>query len=96
MKSKTTLLITTVLLLSVGSKLLAQAKLGDNPTHVNPNVLLELESSDKGLLIPRMTTAQRDDAFTTNIPNGLMIYNTTEDCLQVYRDSSGSWSCLGG
>ncbi|MBT6161879.1 MAG: hypothetical protein HOH81_09360 [Flavobacteriaceae bacterium] len=88
----TYVLVITFLLTGLG--LSAQAKLGDNPTDVNPNVLLELESSDKGLLIPRLTDAQRDSAFTSNVPEGLLIYNTTADCLQLY--SSNSWNCIGG
>gem|GEM_PF-2322361 len=39
--------------------LTAQVKIGDNPTVTTPSALLELEKTDKGLLIPHMTTAQR-------------------------------------
>ena len=93
MKTKITYLSLFMLLLA-SVEVHAQAKLGDNPTNVNPNVLLELESSDKGLLIPRLTTSQRDTAFTADVPEGLIIYNTTEDCLQVY--SNALWNCLSG
>ena len=93
MKTKITYLSLFILLLA-SVEVHAQAKLGDNPTNVNPNVLLELESSDKGLLIPRLTTSQRDTAFTADVPEGLIIYNTTEDCLQVY--SNALWNCLSG
>ena len=93
MKTKITYLSLFMLLLA-SLEVHAQAKLGDNPTNVNPNVLLELESSDKGLLIPRLTTSQRDTAFTADVPEGLIIYNTTEDCLQVY--SNALWNCLSG
>jgi hypothetical protein len=94
---KTKIIFLTIVLFGLlSAELTAQAKLGDNPTNVNPNVLLELESSDKGLLIPRLTSSERDTAFTINIPNGLILYNTTEDCLQVYKDSIGSWVCVGG
>ena len=44
-------------------------------------------------MIPRLTDAQRDSAFTSNVPEGLLIYNTTADCLQLY--SSNSWNCIG-
>ena len=93
MKTKITYLSLFMLLLA-SVEVHAQAKLGDNPTNVNPNVLLELESSDKGLLIPRLTTSQRDTAFKADVPEGLIIYNTTEDCLQVY--SNALWNCLSG
>ena len=95
MNTKITSLV-AFLLFIVSISVNAQAKLGDNPTDVNSNVLLELESSDKGLLIPRMSSAQRDNAFTSNIPNGLLIYNTTDDCLQVFKDINEQWNCIGG
>ncbi len=94
MNTKITYFVSTFLLFWASMTVNAQAKLGDNPTDVNPNVLLELESSDKGLLIPRLTDAQRDSAFTSNVPEGLLIYNTTADCLQLF--SNNSWNCIGG
>ena len=74
----------------------AQLKLGDNAQNVNPNAIFELESTDKGILIPRMTTTDRDAAFTSNVPNGLLIYNTTENCFQSFLSSDGVWNCIGG
>ena len=66
----------------------AQVKIGDNQANVNPNSLLELESSSKGLLIPRMTTEQRDAAFQADTaPVGLIIFNTTEQTLQILQQA---------
>ncbi|WP_060873496.1 hypothetical protein [Myroides odoratus] len=52
--------------------------------------------TNKGVLFPRMTTAQRD-AITTPA-TGLMIYNTSLNCLQTNTGSTTSpvWSCTGG
>ena len=58
-----------LIILLFSTKISAQAKIGDNANNLNPNVLLELESTDRGLLIPRMSSSQRDNAFITNIPN---------------------------
>ena len=44
--------------------------------------LVDLTSTTKGFLPPRMTTAQRD--AITSVPAGLMIYNTTTNKLNVY------------
>ena len=44
--------------------------------------ILELASTSKGFLPPRMTTTQRD--AITSVPAGLMIYNTTTNKLNVY------------
>lgn len=46
----------------------SQIKLGDNPKTISPYALLEFEIISKGLIIPRMTTAQRDNAFDQEAP----------------------------
>jgi hypothetical protein len=68
----------------------AQIKLGDNPGTIDANALLELESNSKGLLFSRMTTAQMNAMVTP--PTGLVIFNTTANCLFVRR--SASWFSL--
>ncbi|SDS35905.1 hypothetical protein [Winogradskyella sediminis] len=54
--------------------------------------ILELQSTDKGLLLPRLTTAQRDGISSP--AEGLTIYNTTTESLEVYELSSTSWKRL--
>jgi hypothetical protein len=49
--------------------------------------LLDVSSTTSGFLPPRMTTAERDAIGTP--PNGLMLYNTTTDKLQVR--AAGAW-----
>lgn len=53
-----------------------------------PNALaaLEVSSTTKGVLFPRLTTAQRD-AMTGTIPEGLHIFNTTSKCLEFFDTS---------
>lgn len=54
----------------------------------DPSAVLDVQSSQQGILIPRMNTAQRNA-----IPNpaiGLQVYNTDTDCLEMYF-SSGGW-----
>jgi len=55
-------------------------------TSPNDAALLEVSSTTKGFLPPRMTTAQRDAISTP--PAGLMIYNTTTNKLNVRTASS--------
>lgn len=52
---------------------------------------LEVQSTKGGFLPPRMTTLERDEmsAGTKEITNGLMIYNTDDDLLNVYQ--GGNW-----
>jgi hypothetical protein len=68
----------------------AQVKVGDNISNVNPNSVLELESTNKGLLLPRLTTAQIN--AMTNVPKGMLLFNITDSALYVKRDSG--WAIL--
>ena len=86
---KRILLIIALVATAAGSAF-AQIKLGDNPGNLNANALLELESSSKGLLLPRMTTAQV--ATMTAPPDGMMIYNTDSTCITIRR--GGVWRSL--
>jgi len=88
MKNSLLLLATAMLitLLSFTNNLKAQVKIGDNPASINSSSLLELESTDKGLLIPRMTTAQRDAIASPS--TGLQLFNTTTNAFNYYNGSS--------
>lgn len=67
----------------------ANAQMGVNSTGAQPNAaaMLDVRSSDKGFLMPRMTTTQRD--AMPAITDGLMIYNTSIAEIQVYRGFLG-------
>ena len=49
---------------------------------IETKAILNLESTTQGLLLPRLTTTQRDAISTP--PAGLMIYNTTTNKLNVF------------
>ncbi|PSL22501.1 tail fiber domain-containing protein [Dyadobacter jiangsuensis] len=67
-------------LLFVGSPLMAQVKIGDNPNTINPSSILELESATKGLLLPRVAlTSTSVAAPVTNAVAGMHVYNTNEN-----------------
>lgn len=53
----------------------------------DPSAMLDVASTSKGLLMPRMTTAQRD--AITSPADGLMIVNTTSNCVNIYL--YGAW-----
>lgn len=62
----------------------AQVKIGDNSTQIHPKALLELESSNQMLLLPRLTNEQRDQALpVAETPAGSVIFNTTSGMLEV-------------
>ncbi len=52
--------------------------------------ILDVSSTTNGMLIPRMTTTQRNAISTP--ATGLMIWNTTDSSLNQYRGTSGWYS----
>jgi hypothetical protein len=59
---------------------------GIGTTTPDANAILQLNSSTKGFLPPRMTTTQKNAISTP--PSGLMVYDTTTDKLCVYNGTS--------
>ncbi len=90
MKKNISLSLTIAMLLLITTAIKAQVKVGDNVSNVNPNSVLELESTNKGLLLPRLTTAQIN--AMTNVPKGMLLFNITDSALYVKRDSG--WAIL--
>ncbi len=55
----------------------AQVKVGDNPTNVNGNAIFEMESTNKGVLFPRMAlTAANSPSPLSAFVAGMTVYNT--------------------
>jgi uncharacterized protein (TIGR02145 family) len=61
------------------------AQSGINTNTPDTSAILDVFSTNKGFLPPRLTTAQRDAIATPAA--GLMIYNTTVNCLQWWNGS---------
>jgi hypothetical protein len=74
----------------------AQVQFGDITNAIDASALLELNSTNKGLLFSRMTSTERD--AISSPANGLLIYNTTLECLQINDGTSSSpiWNCASG
>ncbi len=75
----------------------AQTKIGGTAGPGDASAVLELQSANQGLLLPRLTTTQRNAISTP--ATGLTIYNTTDNCIQVYKGAgNGGWHnfCSGG
>ena len=62
---------------------------GIGTTSPSASAALEISSTSKGLLLPRMTTTQRNSIAQP--PAGLVIYNTTTNTVQGYGGSSAEW-----
>lgn len=56
----------------------------------NASAMLDVESTTKGLLTPRMTSAER--TAISNPANGLLVYDTTENAFYFYK--SATWTKL--
>src|SRR5688572_3217317 len=70
----------------------AQVKIGGSGSP-HSNAVLELDGgTDKGLLLPRHTSAEMN--AMNNVPDGMMIYNTTFGKLYIRR--SGNWESTMG
>ncbi len=72
-------------------------KIGGNPYAIDPKAVLELESTTKGFLLPRMTAAQM--AAITSPTSGMMIYCT--DCGvgadgELRISYNGTWQTFKG
>jgi hypothetical protein len=67
-----------------------QLKLGNNPSTLQKSALLELESSNQGLLLPRISDTTTGPMTTA--PDGMIIYLTTNKSLCIR--SNGYWRPL--
>lgn len=57
----------------------------------SPDAILDISSTTSGILIPRMTTAQRDLIPSPSL--GLQIFNTTTNCFNVWNGSAWGQIC---
>ncbi len=89
------LIIIALLCFASQYKLIAQGGVGINATGLAPNnaAILDISSTNKGLLIPRMSTS--DINGIQSPPLYLMVVDTSTNCLEMY--GYGNWqtiSCL--
>lgn len=75
--------IFVLLFILTGSLAVAQGVLISNsPGQPDPSSGLEVDFTDRGFLMPRLTTAQRN--AIQNPAAGLQIYNLSTECVEVY------------
>jgi hypothetical protein len=75
---------------------LTRASPGDtNWPETRKGAWIVLESKTKGFVINRLTTAQLGQIPTVDLKEGMMVYNTTLNCLQINTDGTSSgWKCF--
>ncbi|MDO6674648.1 hypothetical protein Q4517_03695 [Tenacibaculum sp. 1_MG-2023] len=70
----------------------SQVKVGNNPSSIHLNSILELESSDKVLVISRMTNAQMNAIQPLR---GALVFNTDQNCVFMYDGTTWISLCNG-
>ena len=78
-KWHTPLSIVFIIMLFIHSnKLFSQIKVGDNPRSINPDAMIEIESSNKGFLLPRIALKSIESPTPLkSLTKGMIVYNTS-------------------
>lgn len=71
-----------LLFILLSTSLFAQVKIGNNPSQININSLLELESSEKVFVLNRLTSVEMNNIQPLH---GALVYNTDEKCIFLYE-----------
>ncbi|MFK5855086.1 MAG: FISUMP domain-containing protein [Bacteroidota bacterium] len=78
-----------IMFISLSIMLQAQVGINTDGSTPNPSAMLDIKSSDKGLLIPRMTQSEIENI--TNPAGGLMVYSTTNEQFYTFVASEITW-----
>ncbi len=84
------ILITVLLITTTASQ--AQMAVNDDGGNPDGSAMLDVKSTSKGFLPPRMTAEQRNQISTP--AEGLLIFNTTSRCIEFYAE--GYWNKIYG
>ncbi|WP_255571159.1 hypothetical protein [Halomarinibacterium sedimenti] len=87
---KLNLTLTISFLIILLGQLVVHAQVGINTTTPDPSSILDITSLNKGMLLPRLTTAQR--TAISSPANGLIVYDT--DFNSLFYFNSSSWVSL--
>jgi len=90
--TKTALLFVLIITLNTYS-LVGQVAISTNQTEADASAILEIESTTKGVLIPRITDIQRNTLSTT-AATGLLVYSTDQN--KFFYFNGTTWLQLKG
>src|SRR5690606_9490060 len=91
-RTSATALAMTALFLINGQTYAQNGNVGIGTLAPDASAVLHLEATDKGLLIPRLTTAQRTAISAPE--QSLLVYDTDAECFFYYESSAGNWENL--
>ena len=84
------LLIAITMIASYSLK--AQVAINTDGSNPDPSAMLDVKSTDKGFLLPRLSVAEI--AAISNPADGLQVYNTTDGKLYIYVTTLAEWKQL--
>lgn len=67
----------------------AQVAINNTNTDPDASAMLDIQSTDKGVLIPRMTSTQRTDIDSP--ANGLLVFDTDKNSFWYFHSSKSVW-----
>lgn len=85
--------ITFIILLLIVSANAVYCQVGINTTDPDPSAELHVKSTNKGLIIPRMTTSQRINNITSPA-DGLLVYDTDLKMFFFWNSTDNQWQSL--
>ncbi len=85
---KTTIFTTLLILASFGLR--AQVAINNDNSNPDPSAMLDVKSIDKGMLVPRLTSTQREAIASP--ANGLLVFDSTTESFWFY--SNPQWTEL--
>jgi hypothetical protein len=80
-----------IFIVLVAEKNINAQSVGIGTTTPNSSALLDVSSTDKGLLLPRMSTAQRNAIASP--ATGLIIFNTDDQCTDIFDGNNWIKNC---
>lgn len=82
------------IIFTLSLSLQATAQIGIYTETPNSSSALDIVSTDKGLLLPRMTSTQKD--AIVNPAHGLLVYDTNKRCIcqNIGTPTAPDWDCL--
>ena len=86
---KVSILLTLILFLAFALNVVSQVSINTTGNPPDGSSMLDITSTTKGLLIPRMTTANRTDIASP--ANGLLVYDTDLKTLYYYDTPAALW-----
>lgn len=87
-------LLCAAVLVLTGVTATAQNNVGIGTPSPDASAILEVQDNSRGVLVPRLTTAQRNSVAAP--ANGLLVYDTDLNCFHFFVSGTGWQSLCGG